>query len=79
MTVEQLRRVHEARPFRPFTLQLADGDRIRVPHPEFLWLMPSGRTLHVALAGDDFKIVDLLLVTAIEVGNGSKSRGRRRA
>jgi hypothetical protein len=30
MAIEQLRRVYEARPFRPFTIHLADGREILV-------------------------------------------------
>lgn len=77
MTIEQLRRVHQARPFRRFTLRLADGSRLPVPHPEFLWLHPRGRTAIVATPNDGFQIVDVLLVAAIEVGNG-KPRSRRK-
>ncbi len=76
MTSEQLRKVHQARPFRRFTLRLADGSRLEVPHPEFLWLHPRGRTAVVATPDDAFEIVDVLLIAAIEVGNG-KPRSRR--
>ncbi|RJP32083.1 MAG: hypothetical protein C4547_14555 [Phycisphaerales bacterium] len=75
MTNEQLREVLGARPFRPFTMQLADGSKVHVPHSEFMLPHPKGgRTVAVAMSGDAFKIVDLLLVTAIEVGNGRPAR-----
>jgi hypothetical protein len=67
MTVEQLQSVHQARPFQPFTLHLADGSKVHVPHNEFLSRSPSGRTIVVQGAGDTLSIVDLLLVTRIEV------------
>ncbi len=70
MTIEQLRAVHRAQPFRPFTLELADGQKVQVPHPEFLAFSRSGRTVFVANEDDAVKIIDLLLVTAIQVGNG---------
>ncbi len=80
MRLEELRQVHQARPFCPFTLQLADGDRVGVPHPEFLMFSRSGRTLFVATEDDSFKVIDLLLVVAVDVGNGRvrRSRGRSR-
>ena len=71
MTVEQLRTVYQARPFRPFTLHLADGDKLHVPHADFLSHSPNGRTLIVYGEDDSFSIVDLLLVTWIEVHNGA--------
>ena len=36
MTVDQLRRMHQARPFQPFEIYLADGRSIAVDHPELL-------------------------------------------
>ena len=69
MTIEQLRAVYQARPFRPFTLHLADGDELHVPHADFLSHSPNGRTLIVYAEDDSFSIVDLLLVTRLEVHN----------
>jgi hypothetical protein len=71
MTIEQLRTVHRARPFRPFQLHLADGRRLHVPHPDFLSHSPKGRTVIVFADDDSFSIVDLLLVTRIEIQNGT--------
>jgi hypothetical protein len=75
MTVEQLRRVHQASPFRPFTIHVADGREYRVRHPELLSHSETGRTVIVHLGGDDFEVLDLLLVTGIEVGNGHRRGG----
>ena len=76
MTIEQLRQVMESRPFRPFTMRLANGSRVHVPHPEFLWVPPkASRTVAVAVSDDALVLIDLLLVAAIDVGNG---RTRRR-
>ena len=80
MTIEQVREGHGTKPFRPFTLELAVGNKVRVKHPEFMMFSPSGRTVVVAVSEDAFRIIDLLLVTSIHVGNGraASSRGRRR-
>ncbi len=72
MTIEQLRRARDAKPFRPFSMRLADGSRVDVPHPEFLMPHPEGvRTVAVAVPGDAFVIIDLLLVSALDIRNGS--------
>jgi hypothetical protein len=78
MTIEQLKRVHNASPFRPFVIHAADGRSFSVPHRNFLSHTPGGRTLIVYSEDDaeDFSILDLLLVTEIEV-NGSRSRRKR--
>jgi len=74
MTIEQVRHAYQATPFRPFVLHLADGREIRVRSREFMSFSPSGRTIIVHQADDSYNVIDLLLVTDIEVKNG-----RRRA
>jgi hypothetical protein len=75
MTIEQLRAVHQAQPFQPFTICLADGTSYHVPHRDFLSHSPSGRTVIVYHPDDSFSIVDLLLVTELKV-NGSAATAR---
>jgi hypothetical protein len=67
MTVEQLRATHRAQPFRPFTIHMADGLAVHVPHSEFLSHSPTGRTIIVYGTDDSFSILDLLLVNELEV------------
>jgi hypothetical protein len=67
MTIEQLRNIHQAAPFRSFTIHLADGRKLEVPHREFLSHSPSGRMIIVYHADDSFSVIDLLLVTELEV------------
>jgi hypothetical protein len=76
MTIEQLRGIHQAAPFQPFTIQLADGRSLSVPHREFLSHSPSGGTVIVYGENDSFSVVDLLLVTELEV-RGSSPAGSR--
>jgi hypothetical protein len=75
MTVEQLKNVHQAQPFQPFTFHMCDGRSLHVPHPEFLSHSPSDRTVIVYQDGDNFSVVDLLLVNQLEIqrstSNGS--------
>ncbi|HQU46911.1 MAG TPA: hypothetical protein PK867_29170 [Pirellulales bacterium] len=65
MTIEQLRTVYNAQPFRPFILYLADGREIPVHHRDFIMAVPSGRTVFVVQPDDTAHIIDLLLVTDI--------------
>jgi hypothetical protein len=67
VTREQLRSLVIARPFRPFVMHLADGREVPVQHPDFLLISPSGRTVNVYQPDDTQNIVDLLLVTDIEL------------
>jgi hypothetical protein len=68
MTTGQIKKLYEAQPFQPFTIHLADGSEMHVPHPEFMWIHPGGRTIHVAESDnedDGAAIIDLLLVTKL--------------
>lgn len=80
MTLEAIRELINAQPFRPFTMHLADGREIPVQHREFIMALPSGRTLVVAQPDDTVNIIDLLLVTDVELkarrnGASGKRRG----
>ena len=77
MTIERLQLVHQTRPFKPFTLHMADGKSIRVTHPEALAYTPSGRTIFLVKPDDSVHHIDLLMVVRIEVSNGApKHRAR---
>jgi hypothetical protein len=75
MNIRILRELHEARPFTPFTMTLADGRKLNVPHNEFLSFFPSGRSAILTHANDSFTLIDLLMVTTVDV----KPKGGRRA
>lgn len=77
MTTEAIRRLHQARPFQPFVVRVAAGQELAVEHPEFLAYAPNSRTMTVYQSDGSFQIVDLLLVTALEVRNG-QGRARRK-
>lgn len=66
MTIDQLKRFHQARPFTPFRVHIADGRHLDVRHPEFLAHTPAGRTIMIAADEDSFEVIDLLLVTSLE-------------
>lgn len=78
MKMEQLRTRHQARPFRPFAIHTADGRAFPVPHSEFLAYDPEGATIIALKTDHTFSILDLDLITELEVlpRNG---RTRRRA
>ena len=77
MNIAILRELHEARPFMPFTIALADGRKLQVIHNEFLYFFPSGRAAMLTHSDDRFTLIDLLLVTSVDVD--PKFRTRRKA
>lgn len=78
MTIDQLRNVYNAQPFRPFVIHLADGRQIPVHHRDFIMAVPSGRTLIVCQPDDTVNIIDLLLVTDLELKQTTNGSARRR-
>jgi hypothetical protein len=75
MTIEQLRKMHRASPFRPLQIHLADGREIDVPHPKFLYVPPkTDRTFIVTDDRGLADIVDLLLVVSLKQLNGEHRR-----
>ena len=76
MTVEQLKKIHQARPFLPFDIYLADGRVVPVDHPELLLINPPGRTIAVAVPDGTIEIIDLLLVTSLKGRNGRSRKSK---
>jgi len=74
MTVERLREIHKARPFRPFRVYLADGGTVGVSHPESLAFSSTGRTVVVVSPNDETQFFDALLVSRIELVDGPSRR-----
>jgi hypothetical protein len=73
VTIEQVRNVDNAQPFQPFVIHLADGRHVAARHREYIMPAPSGRTLIVYQPDDSFNIIDLLLVTDLELGSPQAS------
>ena len=78
MTTEAMSKLHQARPFQPFVIRLGDGQALDVEHPEMLAYSSKSRTATVYRRDGSFEIVDLLLVTGLEVPGGRSIRGRAR-
>jgi hypothetical protein len=74
MTIQQLRAAHKAIPFQPFTVHMADGRSFRVPHPDFLFMSPTVRTVIICQEDDEFSILYLLLMTEIEMTQAKSSK-----
>jgi len=70
MNIDEMRKIQRAEPFRPYTIHVADGRAIRVEHPEFVALGPAGRTAVAFTPDGSFEIIDLRLVTTLQVVDG---------
>jgi hypothetical protein len=70
MTAEQFRATLHLQPFRAFTIRMADGRSFAVAHPDFVALSPSGRTVIVVQPDESYRVLDLLLMSELQVPNG---------
>jgi hypothetical protein len=64
MNIAAIQEVLHRQPFRPFTLRLADGRQLAIPHPDFIAVSP--RTVVVINQDDSFAILEPLLIVSIE-------------
>ena len=76
MRIDELRRIHRAQPFEPFTIRVADGREYLVKHPELLAISPTGRTVALYTPDDLFDILDTMMIASVHIGDGRK-RARR--
>jgi hypothetical protein len=67
VTIKQLCTTRRTQPFQPFTVRMADGRSFPIPHPEFLSMSPTGRTAVIYHEDGSASIVDLLLMTELEL------------
>jgi len=68
MSANELRRLLNAVPFRPFTVLLPSDKPFKIPHPDFALVTPNGRTLIVAQEQSDaVDILDVPLITRVNV------------
>jgi hypothetical protein len=84
MKIEKVREALHAQPFRPFWVHLADGGKIPVDHEDFVALEPAGREFIVFQKDNSHQIIDVMLVTRLEVRakNGThkaRSKSSRRS
>jgi hypothetical protein len=70
MTAEQVRRAREQAPFKPFTIYLSDQRRFEIPHQDFVWIVPGGRTVGIADEHGAVEIVDLVHITSLKLNGG---------
>ena len=67
MTTEAIRTAVQRRPFRPFSVRLADGSQIQIQSQDTVALHPAGKTFVIFEPDGGYRIVDIPLVTDLSV------------
>jgi hypothetical protein len=80
MRIEELKRVRDQRPFRPFWIRMADGREIEVRHPDAIsWGGEHGRILSYISPADEWEVIHVALVTSLGSVPASSPTGEPRA
>ena len=69
MIAEQIRKAREK---APFTVYLSDQRRFQIPHQDFIWVVPGGRTIGISDEVGAVEIVDLVHITSVKLNGGQE-------
>jgi hypothetical protein len=75
MKMNELRKMRDRSPFRPFLLHLSSGDVLPVAHPELLSLSPDVNDLFTLWVGKEWNLVEVSNITRISVAKAVEARG----
>lgn len=66
MTIDELKKAKNQRPFRPFLIRMADSREIEVKHPDAVaWENDNAWIVVCIVPGGGWEIVDIRMVTSL--------------
>jgi len=65
MTANELLRLQNSAPFRPFEMLLADGRALTVPHPDFVSVSEEEELVWLFDLAEGVESIDLMLVVSL--------------
>ena len=65
MLIEAIREFNRAVPFRPYQIRTNGGERLRVPHPDFIFVAPRGSWVIVTNEKDHPRHISSLLIEEV--------------
>ena len=72
MSPDAVKKFMHATPWKPFTICLADGRKIHVPHPDFVSISRAGRTVIVTTEDEEFEMIDVFLILSVKTKGSTK-------
>ena len=75
MNADRFTRLVKRKPFRPFLVRMADGQKLDVTHPESVLVLPALRMAAIATGDGGLELVNLPLVTSVRYERGSRRSG----
>lgn len=77
MSIEEIRALRNAQPFKPFDIVLRDGRKVHVALPERMALAPNGAKLGV-YEGIMPTLIDVASIASLTLARTRKRRPRRK-
>ena len=72
-----IRKKQQAHPFVPFDILLPGEQRVHVPHPDYLFISPSGRYVEVWDMDDDETTLTTTLILGLKDSRKAGRRGQK--
>jgi hypothetical protein len=72
--LQEIRDLSAMAPFRPFRIHLADGRKLDVPCPDFVWLPKPGVFYYLHAEPNFGERINPLLIVSVDSQNGAESR-----
>jgi hypothetical protein len=79
MKADEVRNMLHRQSFQPFVIHMADGGRVPVKHMDFVMLAPSGREIIVYQPDNTWQVLDVPLITRLEVSRRNGARRSKKA
>ena len=76
MEVQPIRDAHNQKPFKPFTITTAAGEKFDVTHPENMWQTGGGRTVLLRKGPEGVAMIDADSITSLEFGKARRRSGK---
>jgi hypothetical protein len=75
MQINAIREALHKQPFQPFTLRLADGRALPVPHRDFVAILGKTAVVASPQLDDSYSIIEPLLIASIDYSTPQPASG----
>ena len=77
MLIDIIREFNRTVPFQPYEIRTNGGERLRVPHPDFVFVAPRGTWVMVSDERDRPRHISSLLIKEVAPVSGRRSSRKK--
>jgi hypothetical protein len=74
MKISDLKKMHDRKPFRPFSVHLTSGEVLPVGHPEQISISPEVDDLFSLWVSREWNLIDVSSISRLSVETRSRSK-----